>query len=177
VTAVVLVSGAPGAGKSTLAAPLSQALGLPLLSKDVIKEQLVETLPQGDPDPLVWSRVVGGVAMELLWVLARQPSSVVLEANVRPHSEVERAHLLSLDRPIVEVHCVCPPELAAARFLRRARTGSRDARAHPLRSLSPEMLAEFDGPVGLGEVVAVDTTVSVDVTALAARVAALLRPA
>jgi predicted kinase len=174
VPAVVLVSGAPGAGKSTLAGPLSQALGLPLLSKDVIKEQLVDTLPAGDPDPLVWSRLVGGVAMELLWVLARQPSSVVLEANVRPRSEVERQHLLSLDRPIVEVHCVCPPELAADRFRRRAFTGRRDPRTHPLTSLSPELLAEFDGPVGLGEVVEVDTTAPVDVAALAARVAALL---
>jgi predicted kinase len=174
VTAVVLVSGAPGAGKSTLAAPLSRALGLPLLSKDVIKEQLVATLPPGDPDPLVWSRVVGGAAMELLWLLARQPSAVVLEANVRPRSEVERQHLMGLDRPIVEVHCSCPPELAADRFRRRARTGLRDARAHPLTSLSPELLAEFDGPMGLGDVVPVDTTRPVDVAELAARVRALL---
>jgi predicted kinase len=176
VTAVVLVSGAPGAGKSTLAVPLSRALGLPLLSKDVIKEQLVATLPPGDPDPLAWSRVVGAAAMELLWVLARQPSSVVLEANVRPRSEVERAHLRGLGRPIVEVHCVCPPEVAADRFRRRARAGSRDLRTHPLTSLSPELLAEFDGPMGLGDVVAVDTTGPVDVAALAVRVAALLPP-
>ena len=39
------------------------------------------------------------------------------------------------------------------------------------------MLAEFDGPMGLGEVVAVDTTAPVDVAALAVRVAALLQPA
>jgi predicted kinase len=174
VVAVVLVSGAPGAGKSTLAGPLSRALCLPLLSKDVIKEQLVDTLPAGDPDPVAWSRLVGGVAMELLWVLARQPSGVVLEANVRPGSEVERQHLLRLDRPIIEVHCVCPPAVAAARFHRRAQTSARNPVAHPLTSLSPEMLAEFDGPMGLGQVVSVDTTTPVDVDALAARVRSLL---
>ena len=34
---VVLVNGLPAAGKSMLAHPLAMALGLPLLSKDVIK--------------------------------------------------------------------------------------------------------------------------------------------
>lgn len=35
---VVFVSGAPGAGKSTLAAPLAAELGFPLVSKDRIKK-------------------------------------------------------------------------------------------------------------------------------------------
>jgi adenylate kinase family enzyme len=38
---VVLVSGAPDAGKTALAVPLAAALGLPLLSKDQIKETLL----------------------------------------------------------------------------------------------------------------------------------------
>jgi adenylate kinase family enzyme len=41
---VVLVSGAPGADKTTLAVPLAAALGLPLLSKDQIKETLFDAL-------------------------------------------------------------------------------------------------------------------------------------
>ena len=42
---LVLVTGKPGAGKSTLATELSrmQNLGLPLLSRDAIKAGLVET--------------------------------------------------------------------------------------------------------------------------------------
>jgi predicted kinase len=176
VVAVVLVSGAPGAGKSTLAGPLSEVLGFPLLSKDVIKEQLVDTLPVGDPDPLVWSRVVGAAAMELLWVLARQPTTVVLEANVRPRSELERQRLLGLDRPVVEVHCTCPPQVAADRFRRRAAAGDRDAAAHPLTSLTPELLAEFDGPMRVGPVVEVDTTGQVDVADVADRVRRVLPP-
>jgi dephospho-CoA kinase len=45
---VVVVSGAPGAGKSTLAVPLARALGFPLVSKDVIKESLFDSLGQVD---------------------------------------------------------------------------------------------------------------------------------
>lgn len=41
---LVLVSGVPGTGKSTIAAPLAAALGLPLIAKDLIKEALADTL-------------------------------------------------------------------------------------------------------------------------------------
>jgi adenylate kinase family enzyme len=41
---VVLVSGAPGAGKTTLASALAPALGFPLIAKDHIKETLVDVL-------------------------------------------------------------------------------------------------------------------------------------
>ena len=178
--AVVLVSGAPGAGKTTLAGPLSRALGLPLLAKDVIKERLVATLPSPSPsdhDPLTWSRIVGGAAMEVLWALAAQPVPVLLEANFRPRSSIEIAHLLALDRPIIEVHCRCPPALAAERYALRAKTGSRDPRTHVVTRLTDEMLAEFDAPVGLGELVTVDTSGPVDVGLVAARVRSLLAPA
>lgn len=95
--AVVYVSGAPGAGKSTVAVPLAEQLGLPLLSKDIIKERLFDSLPSSSEDPMIWSRVLGGVAMDLLWTLARQPSTVVLEASFRPHSDFQDAPTCRLD--------------------------------------------------------------------------------
>jgi hypothetical protein len=67
----------------------------------------------------------------------------------------------------VEVNCACPPELAARRYAERA------AASHPVHvvtTLSPAFLAEFDRPVGLGDVITVDTTGPVDVAALADRV-------
>ena len=48
----VLVSGLPGTGKSTLAPPLAEALGLRCFSKDVIKEALWDALGAGDRE---WS--------------------------------------------------------------------------------------------------------------------------
>lgn len=45
---VVLVTGVPAAGKSTLARALSARLGMPLLSKDRVKEVLYDTLGELD---------------------------------------------------------------------------------------------------------------------------------
>jgi predicted kinase len=47
---VVLVSGAPGSGKTSLAAPLAAELGFALLGKDRIKETLHDALGAPEPD-------------------------------------------------------------------------------------------------------------------------------
>jgi len=66
---LVYVSGAPGAGKTSLAGPLAAELGYALITKDTIKETLHDALGAPDAD-LAWSRRLGGAAMELLWRLA-----------------------------------------------------------------------------------------------------------
>lgn len=172
---IVLVSGAPGAGKTTLTVPLAAELGFALLSKDRIKETLHDAL-SGAPGSapaidLAWSRRLGGAAMELLWALAADAPAVVLEANFRPYGAYERNRIPALGGRVVEVNCACPPEVAARRYAARA------AATHPVHvvtRLSAEMLAEYDRPVGVGEVIIVDTTGPVDIPALAAAVRARL---
>jgi predicted kinase len=167
---IVLVSGPPAAGKTSLAVPLARLLGLPLIAKDDIKETLVDVLGDHDGD-LGWSRKVGGASMELLWKLAERAPAAVLEANFRSHSAYERERLTRLEARIVEVYCRCPVDVLLRRFHERARTAHP---AHPATDLTPEWIAEFDQPVGLGAVIEVDTTRPVDVDALATQVAALL---
>jgi predicted kinase len=163
---VVLVSGAPGSGKTSLAAPLAAELGFALLGKDRIKETLHDALGAPEAD-LAWSRRLGGAAMELLWALAADAPAVVLEANFRPRSAYERSRISALCPRPVEVNCVCPPELAVRRYAERAATCHP---VHVVTSLSPDLLAEFDRPVGIGDLITVDTTGPVDVAALAGRV-------
>ena len=112
--------------------------------------------------------------MEAMWALAGQPVPVMLEANFRPRSSIEIEHLPALDRPIIEVYCHCPPDLAAERYALRAKAGSRDSRTHVVTTLTDEMLAEFSTPLGLGELVTVDTSTPVDVARVGAQVRALL---
>jgi hypothetical protein len=108
---------------------------------------------------------------KLLWALAADAPAVVLEANFRPRHAYGRDRISALSPHPVEVNCVCPPELAARRYAEPAATSHS---VHVVTSLTPEMLAEYDRPVGIGELIAVDTTAPVDVPALAERVLASL---
>jgi adenylate kinase family enzyme len=66
---VVLVTGTPGAGKTTVSRALSKALTLPLLSKDAIKESLFDVLGVRDRE---WSLQLGAAANNVLWSLLSQ---------------------------------------------------------------------------------------------------------
>src|SRR5947209_8957094 len=79
---VVVVTGAPGSGKTTLAARLAPALGRPLFAKDAVKETLYETL--GAPT-VEESRRLGRATFGLLYAMAGwlldAGTGLVLEAN------------------------------------------------------------------------------------------------
>jgi predicted kinase len=167
---IVLVSGSPAAGKTTVAIPLAQALGLPLIAKDDFKEVLIDILGDRDGD-LAWSRTIGSAAWTLLWKMAERAPAAVIEANFRPDSVYERERLLRLDARIVEVYCRCPFAVLSRRFRERQQTAHA---AHPLRTMPASWATEFARPMGLGAVIEVDTTQPVDVEALAAQAARLL---
>ena len=61
------MSGAPGTGKSTIAAALGAALRFPVLSLDPVKEALADVLGLGGED---WSNQVGDAAAEVVFRLA-----------------------------------------------------------------------------------------------------------
>jgi len=164
---LVYVSGAPGAGKTSLAVPLAAELGYSLVTKDLIKETLHDALGAPEAD-LAWSRRLGAASMELLWMLAAHAGEAVIEANFRPYSEYERGRLsmlAGLGPRVTEVHCTCPPELAAARYNARATHP-----VHVIKALPPSAMAEYDRPVGIGELITVDTTRAVDVAQVADQV-------
>jgi len=159
---VLLVSGPPAAGKSTLAAAVAAHLRWPLISKDDIKETLADALggPAADPG---WSRQLGGAAMAILWRLARRCPQAVLEANFRWRSELERARLHQLEATLVELHCVCPADELVRRYAQRAQTAHA---VHPLRTLSPELIEECNRPMAAGQVIEVDTARPLDLPAV-----------
>src|SRR5580692_12881415 len=116
---VFLVTGLPATGKTSLARALAEALGAPLLSKDGIKEPLLDVL--GAPDPSA-SRRLSDASFAVLFALAQEQlarfGTVVLEGNFRP-GEHERAVQALLAR---QAQCSCAQVLCRVpEALRQAR--------------------------------------------------------
>ena len=162
---IVLVSGAPGSGKSTLAAELAKTIRMNLIGKDLIKETLWDVF-RPPPSDLEWSKRLEAAAMEVMWTLAAQSQRAILEANFRPHSEYERAKILGLSPNPLEVYCHCPADVARQRYGRRAAQSNHHP-AHVTPNLDPDLLREFDQPIGIGKVIAVDTKLALNIDALA----------
>jgi predicted kinase len=118
---LVVVSGPPAAGKTTVALPLARALALPLVAKDTVKEALMDVLGAGD---LERSRALSRAAYAVILALARAHldtgAGLVLEANFsRAASEAELLPLVAGSRAVV-VHCWAPPEVLETRYRDRA---------------------------------------------------------
>jgi predicted kinase len=133
---LVLVTGAPATGKSTLADALRRELHLPLLAKDDVKESL--TRVAGVPADREASRVLGGQAMASLYELAaaylERGVGIVLECNFKRWlSDAALAPLVDL-ATAVDVHCDAPASVVAARY--RARIADRHAAHHDLAVLA-----------------------------------------
>ncbi len=174
---IVLVSGPPGSGKTTIARPLADRLGFALLTKDDIKETLYLAMDGASGD-VEFSRRIGCAAMEVLWSLAPHCPSVVLEANFRTQSRYERDQVAALlaipNTQMVEIYCRLSREEASRRFAQRARD-ERHHPAHALAEMSPERMMEYEEPFALSPVIEVDTRSPVDMEELLGRVNALWR--
>jgi predicted kinase len=167
---VVVVSGPPAAGKSTLAAPLAAELGFTLIAKDRIKETLHDALGRAADADLAWSQRLGAAAMELLWALALDAPAVVLEANFWPGDARVEARVRALGTVPVEVHCQCPIDECMRRYAERAPSRHPAHVDGPERGVTADAFARSARPIGLGPVITVDTTRLAAVQVVAAEV-------
>jgi len=157
---LVLVTGPPGSGKTTLAVPLARRLELPLIAKDAIKEALLDTLGTGD---LEWSRRLGAATFAVMFAVARQAPAAVLEAPFAAHAAPS---LLALCERPTEIYCHCPADELIRRYAsRRRHPGHVDHQR--LEQLT--VAATNAGPLGLGgPLPEVDTSGPVNVADVAA---------
>lgn len=166
----VLVGGAPGSGKTTLARQLAPLLGLPLIAKDAIKEALMTAL--GPPRDVAESQRWGRASVLAMLTVAQSSPGAVLDSTWYPYTI---PYVQGLPGAIVEVRCVVSLEVAKGRYC--ARTPTRHA-GHLDEQRTEEELwgADAHQPLRLGPVVDVDTTGTLDVIAIAAAVRRSAQP-
>jgi predicted kinase len=124
---LLIVSGAPASGKTTLARRLASDLRLPLLQRDELKEALADAL--GVPRDVAASAQLGAGAYAMLHLVAGRlieaGTGLIIESNFRRGvSEAELRPLLAWSDAGL-VHCGAPDEVLIARYAERIQRGVR----------------------------------------------------
>ncbi len=176
-TQFVVMTGVPGCGKSTLGRSLAERLGLAYLDKDEILESLFDGLGCADGATRQHLSRVADLVFERI---ARALPGAVLDSFWRhPDSDASSGTpsqwLIDPSYRVLEVFCSCRSEIAATRFLDRARhPGHHDsAWTHEaLVAQSSYLLSTL--PLGLGLTVEIETSRPYDMESIAKRVASAL---
>jgi adenylate kinase family enzyme len=162
-TPLVIVTGAPGAGKTSLAAVLAERLDCAMLSLDAIKEELAV---EAEDTPREWLRY--DAEAELVHRLEAFDGEAVVDIWIAPRRDTERVRDLLKrwwDRA-VEVRCQVPAAVAVERYVARPRSWPhlppdeetlariRDAADHPEALGAPRtVVVDTTRPVEIGDVV------------------------
>ena len=156
-----MVSGLPGSGKTTIARRLAADLGLPLIDKDDILDRLFASKGVGDA---AWRRTLSRESDRILQEEARLSTGAILVSFWRlpgmpSDSGTPVDWLGDPSYHLVNVHCVCSPEIAAERFAQRRRHPGHldDVRSHADLVASLEALNRL-AALDLGPRIEVDTT-------------------
>jgi predicted kinase len=125
---IVIVTGLPGSGKTTLSKKLAKKLNLPLINKDAIKELLFDCLGWKDRE---WSKKLGVATFDLLYYIMeaqmKAEKSFIVESNFK--HEFDSKKFLALKKKYyfkpIQIICETKGEIIYRRFKRRVELGNR----------------------------------------------------
>lgn len=125
---LIIISGPPCSGKTTLGNWLAQELTLPLFHRDGFKEVLFDCLGSRD---LEWSQQLGGASYALLYhvagLLLQAGHSLIIESNFDPQLDLPRLRALAAQHPFrpLQIRCMAEGAVLFERFKQRVHSGKR----------------------------------------------------
>ena len=125
---MIIITGPPCTGKTTLGKKLAEELHLCFISRDDLKESLFDSLGWKDRD---WSRKLGAASYHLLYhfmeSLLAAGQSFIVETNFSPAFDTSRFLELKSKYGFdsVQVHCETTDEVLYERFKARSESGER----------------------------------------------------
>ncbi len=133
---LIVFSGPPCSGKSTLAADVSPRSGLPHLSMDATRCRILPDAPHTRADHRAAYRAMHMAAGLLL----DAGSGAILDASYRHQEDRDDLALAARHRPVNWIECRVSPETAVRRFLAR---GPDSVRLDLTEEVVREMVATF----------------------------------
>jgi predicted kinase len=125
---IIIVTGRPAAGKSTLAKWLSQELKLPAVSKDSIREELFDRLGWKDRK---WAQELSKASVDMMFYFAKATlevgQSIIMDNSFHPPVSNQRVIALKEQYNARSIQIVCDSdrETLFQRLKSRADSGNR----------------------------------------------------
>jgi cytidylate kinase len=163
-TLLIIISGLPCTGKTTLSRKIAQHFSIPLISKDEIKESLFDSLGWQDRS---WSKKLGIASYNLLDRFVESQvifgRSLIVESNFMPQFSTKKFLYLKqkYDLKILQIYCQSDFRILLQRFKQRVESGER----HPghqdhfnYREFENNLKSNEYGSMNLGDrIIKIDT--------------------
>ncbi|EQB90429.1 deoxyadenosine/deoxycytidine kinase [Clostridium punense] len=125
---MIIVSGAPAAGKTTLSKDLAERFNLPVINKDEIKELLFDTIGVRDEE---WGLKLGGASFDITYLFAEKllqtGKPFIVEGNFDNRYSTKSFLDIRKRYPykVIQLYCYCEAHILYERFIDRNNSGER----------------------------------------------------
>ena len=159
---LIIFTGAPASGKSSIAATIAQEFNMPYYSKDDFKISLYEQYGFNNHDEKKKLSLLGEkMLLEQIQLSIVQNVDIVVDNNFKNFKEIKAMTGVENNCKIICVNLVANPILLAERYNQRIRSGNRHPALYTL-DVYPiiEGISSFHKPIDENDVVRIQRSVT-----------------